>query len=216
MNDLPGGLPHRADLLAWRRAKRTELLAARTDMVLEAHHALSDLVLTRLLSEFDVVQTGRVGLYWPYRREINCLPLVDNIISAGGTVLLPVVVEKNRPLEFRAWRPGEPLLRGAYDILYPEKGPTVQPDTVIAPLVGFNAAGFRLGYGGGYYDRTLAAMVTPPLTIGIGFEMMRLDAFQPLPHDIPLHFLITEDGVFRGAGRDLPPKDHPAAAHWTP
>ena len=85
------------------------------------------------------------------------------MIERGGRIALPVVIKKGWPLEFRIWGPGDPLERGVWNILVPSHGPAVQPDVVIAPVVGFDQANYRLGYGGGFFDRTLAAMPTATL-----------------------------------------------------
>ena len=103
------------------------------------------------------------------------------------------MVEKARPLIFRSWAPGEKLEKGVWNIPVPSAGEVVVPSVVIAPLVGFDSAGFRLGYGGGYYDRTLASLPAKPLTIGVGFGFSALETIFPQWHDIPMDRLIIED-----------------------
>jgi 5-formyltetrahydrofolate cyclo-ligase len=196
METTPVNQQDRAAILTWRRKRRAELLALRIDLSLAAHREKSSAALARLVSEFAAIRTGQVGIYWPFQREISLFPLANRILAEGGSVALPVVVEKNRPVQFRVWRPGDPLSNGIYDIPVPRDGPIVKPDTLIVALVGFDGAGHRLGYGGGYYDRTLAATTPRPLTIGIGFAFMRLQTIQPLPHDIPMDVIVTEAGVF--------------------
>jgi 5-formyltetrahydrofolate cyclo-ligase len=100
------------------------------------------------------------------------------------------VIQAGHPLEFRAWAPGEPLERGVWNILVPSDGPAVFPDVVIAPVVGFDAENYRLGYGGGFFDRTLAAMPRKPLVLGIGYAEARIDTIYPQPHDIPMDRII--------------------------
>jgi 5-formyltetrahydrofolate cyclo-ligase len=181
---------------AWRRGQRTDLLEERMALPLDAHQCLSEAVVNHVLSAFPDLLNRVVGLYWPFKREINLLPLAETVIAAGGSVALPVVVGKGQPLQFRAWRPGDRLALGPFDIPYPQAGPAVPPEVLLVALVGFDGKNYRLGYGGGYYDRTLAASVPPPKTIGVGFELMRLKTIQPLAHDIPMDFIITEAGVF--------------------
>lgn len=188
--------PHRASILADRRAKRAELLTVRMSLAQDDHRRLSVAVLDRLMAAFPGVRAERLGIYWPHRGEISIFPLAKRNVAEGGEVSLPVIVERRGPLQFRAWKPGEPLSTGAYDIPFPRDGAVVQPDTLIVPLVGFDEACHRLGYGGGYYDRTLAKGKIRPLTIGIGFEFMRLASIQPLAHDIPMDVIVTEAGVF--------------------
>jgi len=114
-----------------------------------------------------------------------------------------VVVEKKQPLAFWAWRPGAALARGVWDIPIPAARDVVQPTALLVPLVGFDAEGYRLGHGGGYYDRTLAAMNPKPLAIGVGFEFGRLETIWPQPHDIPMDAIVTEAGVKHfGPARD--------------
>jgi 5-formyltetrahydrofolate cyclo-ligase len=191
----------RAQIMAWRRAKRKELLAARASLSPEAHREKSRAVLARVLSQFTEIRTGRVGIYWPVQREVSLFPLANHVIAAGGTIALPALAQAGQPMQFRAWRPGEPLADGVWDIPFPRDGPTVEPNTLIVALVGFDQANFRLGYGGGYYDSMLSASTPRPWTIGIGFEFMRLEKIWPLPHDVPMDVVVTETGAFFPADR---------------
>ena len=103
-----------------------------------------------------------------------------------------------QPLDMRLWEQGAPLYPSGFGTLAPsEIAPRAEPDVVVMPLLGFDRRGTRLGYGGGYYDRTLAASDPRPKTIGVGFELMRMKSIQPLPHDIPMDLVVTEAGVFR-------------------
>ncbi|MBV9995437.1 MAG: 5-formyltetrahydrofolate cyclo-ligase [Caulobacteraceae bacterium] len=144
---------------------------------------------------FEPAELGLTAGYWPIRREVDCLRLLSRIIDAGGAVALPAVVGPRSPLEFRPWTPETPMAGGRYEIPHPAEGPPVRPATILIPLVGFDAAGHRLGYGGGYYDRTLAAL-TPARVIGLGFELGRLPKIQPGPHDQRMDLIITEAGAF--------------------
>jgi 5-formyltetrahydrofolate cyclo-ligase len=112
-------------------------------------------------------------------------------------VALPVVVDKKGPLEYRAWRPGEKLVNGVWNIPIPEARRIVVPRAVLAPLVGFDRDCYRLGYGGGYFDRTLAALTSRPWAIGVGFELSRLETIYPQHFDIPMDLIVTEAGVRR-------------------
>jgi 5-formyltetrahydrofolate cyclo-ligase len=188
--------PRRASIMAGRRAKRADLLALRMVLAQADHRRLSVAVLDRLMAAFPAIRAERVGIYWPHRAEISIFPLAKRNLAEGGEISLPVIVERHGPLQFRCWKPGEPLSTGVYDIPFPRDGAVVQPDALIVPLVGFDEACHRLGYGGGYYDRTLAKANAKPLTIGIGFEFMRLASIEPLAHDIPMDFIVTEAGVF--------------------
>jgi 5,10-methenyltetrahydrofolate synthetase len=103
-----------------------------------------------------------------------------------------VVIRKGWPLEFRRWRPGEALERGFWNIPVPANGPAVLPDVLVAPLVGFDGEHYRLGYGGGFYDRTIAAAQNHPQVIGVGFEHCRLPTIYPQPHDIRMDAIVTD------------------------
>ncbi len=113
---------------------------------------------------------------------------------------LPVVVEKNQPVEFWRWIPGMPMNRGIWDIPIPATRNPVQPEVLVVPLVGYDDQCFRLGNGGGYYDRTLAACDVKPLCIGVGYAFAHVSSIQPQPHDVPMDVIVTEEEV---VGREL-------------
>jgi 5-formyltetrahydrofolate cyclo-ligase len=118
-------------------------------------------------------------------------------VEGGGRCALPVVVEKKAPLVFRLWKPGERLAAGIWNIPIPADGADVLPDVVVAPVVGFDSAGYRLGYGGGYFDRTLASLPHHPLAIGVGYNAAAVSTIYPLPHDVPMGAIITEREILR-------------------
>lgn len=188
-----------AEVYAWRKKARTALIDWRQALPAEEHEQISRGVFRWVEDIFlQHLKPLTVGLYFPFRGELNPLPFADKLIAAGATVVMPAAPEPQAPLKFRAWRPGDPLSKGMWDIPYPADGPWIEPDALIVSLVGFDAGGYRLGYGGGYYDRTLERF-RKPLTIGVGFEDTRLDTIHPLPHDVPMDFVVTEDGVFERA-----------------
>jgi 5-formyltetrahydrofolate cyclo-ligase len=183
-----------AELKAWRRAERERLIALRQALPpveRQRWGARIDTALRGLLAG----RPGVLGIYWPFRAEFDPRPLVDWAVAGGRTVALPVVVDKKGPLEYRAWRPGETLVDGVWNIPVPEKREIVRPAVVLAPLVGFDDACYRLGYGGGYFDRTLAALSPPPVAIGIGFEVQRLATIYPQSFDAPMDLIVTEAGI---------------------
>ena len=183
------------DLRAWRKAERARLIEARTALPLDQHKAASEAITRLLTARFAPDALPSLGCYWPFRREYDCIPLMRRVLDAGGRVALPVIIEKNAPLEFRPWTPEAKMEAGVWDILHPADGPAVYPAALLVPLVGFDAAGYRLGYGAGYYDRTLAVFPKMPLTIGVGFELCRLETIFPQTHDVPMDFIVTEKGV---------------------
>ena len=136
---------------------------------------------------------------------------VRELIGTNSVAALPVVVEKGRPLEFWRWEPGMEMRPGIWDIPVPAVAEPVAPDCLLVPLVGFDDQGFRLGYGGGYYDRTIAAMPRPPLAIGVGYAFQRMPTIQPQPFDQPMDAIVTEAGI-RWHCRHVPGAKRPAMA----
>jgi 5-formyltetrahydrofolate cyclo-ligase len=183
------------DLDAWRKAQRARLIEARTALPLDEHKAKSEAIARLLHARFPPDALPFLGCYWPFRREYDCIPLMRQIIDAGGKVALPVVIAKGQPLEFRAWTPQAKMEAGVWNILHPAEGPAVHPTALLVPLVGFDEAGYRLGYGAAFYDRTLAAFPKTPMTIGVGFELNRMPTIFPQPHDVPMDWIVTEAGV---------------------
>ena len=181
-----------ATLRAWRREQRTRLLAERQALSTPAHRAASRAISERLAAVLQTPRPAVVGAYWPIRREFNPLPLLQQLIDAGARVALPAIVRKNAPLEFRLWRPGARLAVGVYDIPYPAESEVVTPDTLIIPLVGYDVAGYRLGYGGGYYDRTVPTLSPCPRLIGVAFTGAQLQTIFPQPHDIRMDCIVTD------------------------
>lgn len=183
------------DFAAWRKGERARLIAARMAMPAGAHRAASAAIARLLSAHFMPANPGIVGCYWPFRREFNCLSVMRRIVSVGGEVALPVVIRPRHPLEFRRWTPQAEMAAGVWDIPHPAHGPPVHPTTLLVPLVGFDEGGYRLGYGGGFYDRTLAALPHRPETWGVGFELGRLETIYPQDHDVPLDHIVTEAGI---------------------
>ncbi len=138
-----------------------------------------------------------IAICWPYRNEYDARHVAAKLRRAGATIALPVVVAPGEALEFREWHPGVRMNRGPMGIPYPARTEEVDPDVVILPVVGFDNAGFRLGYGGGYFDRTLAAMPRRALVIGAAQEFARLPTIYPQLHDIPVDFVVTEAGLYQ-------------------
>jgi 5-formyltetrahydrofolate cyclo-ligase len=180
-----------AQVKAWRRAKRERLIAWRMGLPPAVRRAAGE----RIAAGIHEVLAGRpgiLGVYWPFRAEFDPRPLIDAVTAAGRVVALPVVIDKKGPLEYRAWAPGEPLTAGVWDIPIPEKRDIVIPAAVLAPLVGFDGACYRLGYGGGYFDRTLASLTPRPLAIGVGFAAQEIATIHPQPFDIAMDVVVTE------------------------
>lgn len=161
-------------------------------MSTSAHRATSRAIGERLSAVLQEFRPAIVGAYWPIRREFNPLPLLQQLIDSGTRVALPSILQQNAPLEFRLWRPGARLAVGVYDIPYPAEGEAVTPDTLIIPLVGYDLAGYRLGYGGGYYDRTVPTLSPYPRLIGLGFTGAQLQTIYPQAYDIRMDRIVTD------------------------
>jgi 5-formyltetrahydrofolate cyclo-ligase len=177
-------------------------MEARNALSAAEHRDKSRAILAHLETLRPRLHGMRLGIYWPIRREFDPLPFARGLIAAGGALSLPVVIAKAKPLEFRAWMPGTRMAKGVYDIPYPAECAALAPEALLVPLLGFDDAGFRLGYGAGYYDLTLAAFAVKPLAIGVGFALGRLATIYPQPHDIAMDRIVTEAGIFEpGRGR---------------
>lgn len=181
-----------ADVARWRKAERARLIEARLAIPAETRGAMARTIAAGLDAAIGDVSGRLVSLYWPFRGEPDLRPWMASVVARGGTVALPVVVEKAQPLVFRAYRPGDRLEKGIWNIPVPAEGEPVLPDIVIAPLVGVDPQNYRLGYGGGFFDRTLAALPKKPLVIGVGYEMQRIATIYPQAHDVPMDRIVTE------------------------
>lgn len=181
---------------AWRRAERARLVAAREALPAAAREAARERIRATLAAELAALAGATVGFYWPFRGEVDLADLVGGLVADHGSrAALPVVVAKAAPLEFWRWEPGMALRPGAWGIPVPASGEPVVPDRLLVPLVGFDDQGYRLGYGGGFYDRTLATLPGPPLAIGVGYAFQRLPDLDPQPHDRPMDAIVTEERI---------------------
>lgn len=150
------------------------------------------------LAAFPDVTQHRVAGYWPIADEADVVPLLTAMAERGTTVCLPVVVAKASPLEFRRWLPGDDLVPGPHGTAHPGKAaPLVTPTLLLVPLLAFDRRGGRLGYGGGYYDRTLAALRQQGSVLAVGIAY-RAQEFPELPLDAfdqRLDWIVTEFGA---------------------
>lgn len=188
------------DVARWRKAERATLRAARMEMPVAERAAVGEALtghLRQVLRQrFDSTDGLVFSAYWPIKGEPDLRPLMAELHEAGVTVALPLVETKAAPLVFRRWTPETRMVRGDWNIpVPPPDAPEVTPRITLAPLVGWTMDGYRLGYGGGYFDRTLAALTPRPLAIGIGFEAARIPTIYPQPHDIALDLILTEAGI---------------------
>ena len=184
------------NLLAWRTTQRAELIAVRQAINSTDRGRWTTAIHDYLRAALPAVRGLVIGYYMPFRGEPDLRPLLDTWRDAGAETALPVVVGRDLPLEFRRWWPGAPLSKGALSLPAPDGTPLCVPQVVLMPPVGFDGQGYRLGYGGGYFDRTLAALKPAPIKIGVAFEVSRMASIDPQSYDIAMDFVITERGVY--------------------
>lgn len=186
------------DVARWRKSERARLLAERAALPVATRQAAGEAIaehLDRYLVErFSSIAGMTVSAWWPIKAEFNLRLWLERLDGQAARAALPVVVEPAAPLAFRVWTPETRMERGVWNIPVPAEGEDVVPDITLSPLVGWDVAGYRLGYGGGYFDRTLAALSPRPLAIGIGLDAARIATIFPQPHDIPMAGIITETG----------------------
>ncbi|MEX0760159.1 MAG: 5-formyltetrahydrofolate cyclo-ligase [Tistlia sp.] len=200
----------------WRKATRAELIERRLALPAGGKELAARVCENLRAAEVPELSHGLIGFYWPFKREVDLRSLVRDCLAGGAAAALPVVVEKAAPLEFWSWSPRMKMASGVWDIPIPATRAPVHPDVVLVALLGFDRAGYRLGYGGGYYDRTLAALSPRPLTLGIGFDAGRLETIHPQPHDIPLDAIVTERGITWHRSRGRPLTDEAATGYASP
>jgi 5-formyltetrahydrofolate cyclo-ligase len=194
-NDRDPNIMDWAEVIRWRKAERERLIAARLATSADDRAAWAAEIAKGLDRVIGDVTGLIVSVYWPFRGEPDLRAWMKQVTARGGRCALPVVVEKGQPLIFRCWAEGEPLERGVWNIPIPVAGPTVVPDVTIAPVVGFDPQCYRLGYGGGFFDRTLASLPRKPRVFGIGYEFQAISTIHVLPHDIAMDAIVTENRI---------------------
>jgi len=185
-------IDRKAALRALSRGARRRAARARPDA---ARHAARN-----FLDAIPLADDSLVALYYPINDELDTEPLAAALVEKGVAIALPATQGKNRPLLFRRYTPGDPLIAGRFGEMVPEENAeAVAPSVVVAPLLAFTGAGGRLGYGGGYYDRTLAALRRSGdvLAVGYAYGAQEVDALPPDPLDEPLDWVVTERAAHR-------------------
>lgn len=190
--------------MAWRRQLRQQLLARRQAVPEARLHAWRIAMDRHLQYGFPGLAGGVVAFCWPIRNEYDARHLMRRLRQQGATTVLPVVLAPKTLLIFREWHPGVEMALGKLDIPYPRAGAELVPNTVLLPMNGYDRQGYRLGYGGGFFDRTLESLrEAKPLVIGLSFELAAIDTIRPQPWDIPMDYVVTERGVYRRDGDKL-------------
>lgn len=181
-------LPLRLNL---RQELRKNLIQKRKDAPLALRQSWDQSIHQKLLTIPQIMQADIIGLYSPIRCEPNLRAFYQDLHEAGKRLALPVVLAKDSALGFVAWAPGDPMEKDDFGVLIPTRRSTyIQPDTLLIPCVGYNAARFRLGYGGGFYDRTLAQL-PQAYSVGIAYQLAYCD-FAPDTYDLAMSCIVTE------------------------
>lgn len=191
------------DITAWRKAQREQWIAWRGAIPEVQRAAWGERMTASLCAMLPAPQKAVVGFCWPFKAEFDARYAVRHWREQGAVAALPEVTGKGRPLRFSRWWPGAPMKRGVYDIPVPDGTAVVLPDIAIVPMNACDARGYRLGYGGGYFDRTLAALERRVVAIGVTWDACRLASIYPQAHDIAMDFVVTEAGIYSGSGEPL-------------
>jgi 5-formyltetrahydrofolate cyclo-ligase len=186
-----------AELRSWRKAERDRLIAAREGLDAATLRLFRERIESHLWRSFPGLAAAKLAFCWPIRGEYDARRLAQRLRERGASTALPVVVAPRQPLVFRAWHPGVPLASGPLGIPYPVGSDPVVPTALLVPMNGWDEAGYRLGYGGGFFDRTLASLAHKPVVIGVSYELARMKTIRPQSWDIPMDWVVTERGVYR-------------------
>ncbi len=184
-----------------KKAMRQKLVAQRLQLPDRQHRTemLQQVMRIWLLGRPDTA----IGAYWPIKGEFDPLPALNRWKEEGELmdepqrreIGLPIVDRHHKTLRFHAWYPGCPMQDDKYGIAKPQDTEVLTPTLLFVACVGYGADGYRLGYGGGFYDRTLATLLPRPFTVGLSFSAGFVSNFEPEPHDVPLDAILNEYGV---------------------
>lgn len=175
----------------WRKAERERLLQLRGSLSADQRsRELADITeqLDRLLADTGI---SVLGAYWPMQAEPDLRAWMRQQACNGLIVALPVIRERKQPLAYSRWQPGAKMRRGNWGIAEPERDDWVQPQLLLVPALGVDRERHRLGYGGGYFDRSLAAAAPRRQAVGIGYRCARIETIYPQAHDIAMDFIVT-------------------------
>ena len=187
-----------ADVLGEKRLLRREATARRNGLGDDFRAAAGRQALIRLMAFLPLEPESRVAAYWPLGPELDCRPLLWALSALRVVTCLPRMDGPGRPLAYHGYRPGDALLEGPMRVLEPlAEAPACSPSIVVVPLLAFDRRGHRLGYGGGYYDRTLAALGEDVEAVGLAFTAQEVPLVPVLPTDRSLRTIVTESDVRR-------------------
>jgi 5-formyltetrahydrofolate cyclo-ligase len=188
-------------LKQWRKAERGRLIAVRealSEATVEQYRQRIDAHIERA---FPGLALSKLAFCWPIKGEYDARHLTRTLRERGALTALPVVIAPRTPLVFREWHPGVEMAVGPLEIPYPVNSPAVVPEAVLLPMNGWDGGGYRLGYGAGFFDRTLASLSKKPVVIGVSYELARMATIHPQSWDIPVDWVVTERGVYRRDAR---------------
>ena len=198
-----GREPDTVDIAAWRKAQRAGLVSRRENVPEAERKSWNERISAHLGGGFAIPAETIVGFCWPYRGEYDARFCVRRWRDEGAIAALPEVTARDAPLRFRKWWPGAPMRRGVYGIPVPNGTEIVVPDILIVPMNAYDGRGFRLGYGGGFFDSTLEALARRVIAVGVSYEMLRVATIHPQTHDVPMDFVVTEAGIDVAVGAPL-------------
>jgi 5-formyltetrahydrofolate cyclo-ligase len=185
------------ELTSWRKAERARLIGAREALDAATLERLRLSIDGHLERSFPGLAAANLAFCWPIRGEYDARPLLHTLRHRGALTALPVVVAPKQPLVFREWHPGVALASGPLGIPFPPASELVMPTALLLPMVGWDEAGYRLGYGAGFFDLTLASLPKRPVVIGVGYELGKISSIHPQSWDVPMDWVVTERGVYR-------------------
>lgn len=184
-----------------KQALRRRAAAQRERLHRGAEEGAGLAALAHFREHIDLAARAVLSAYLPVRAEFDVLPILRHAHAQGCPTCLPVVLGRGRPLSFRHWAPGDPLVDGTFGIAVPApEAETLEPAILLVPMLAFDDEGYRLGYGGGFYDRTLARRRTrapAPLAVGVAFAGQRIDRVPRGADDERLDWIVTENGARR-------------------
>lgn len=193
---MPDGVELRDAKQMFRAEARQRRAACHARHAAGAGERLRDNVLAAVPLAGAAVVSG----YLPIDDELDVLPLLRAALTLGHRACVPVVAGRGRPLTFRDWTPGAPLVAGVFGVLIPPpSAPERVPDILFVPLLGFDRQGFRMGYGAGFYDRTLVRLRAerPVVAVGVGYAGQEVEAVPTGLHDQPLDWIVTDREAIR-------------------
>ncbi len=178
----------------WKKEQRGRLRVLRQGLD-PLFKAEADAQIARSIEDVLLeIASGSFAFYWPMPGEPDLREAAAGWSRGGAAAALPETI-RGEPLTFRPWTPGCAMRAGVWNIPVPVTEAEAHPAVLLIPCLGFDVHGYRLGFGGGFYDRTLAALAPRPLAVGVGFSVCELPSIRPEPHDIPMDVIVTERSI---------------------